>query len=153
MSGWDGSGATMATIHVVAPTPTPTATNTTCTAGASISSILLNGQPTTEITVGAGESVRFQFSFQIWNAPGLTARRQLVAGYNVGGQRSSSTTPGYDGVPAQCPSKTSGTYNQLFAAPTTPGDYILYVDGGWQFTCANAIAAGAAGEMPRLPCT
>ncbi len=119
-------------------TPTPTPTATSCRGGWSVSNVRLNGGGT-DVTVSPGASVRLQFDYQEWNGiadPGSI--KQLVVGLVRGGWSQVIGGCAYNGIPATCPNKTSGSYDHTFSAPPEPGTYQVVVANDAQYSCSDA---------------
>lgn len=135
------------------PEPTPTITNTpglssgscvknspnTSTYGCLVSSILLNGVNQTTLTVSTGQAFTFSYSYQVWSDPGNpTGAMQIIAGLET----VSASTCDYQNSPGVHPGQTGGSYTHTFNAPSTPGNYAIFVRWIQQSGCSLSNYAG-----------
>lgn len=135
------------------PEPTPTITNTpglssgscvknspnTSTYGCLVSSILLNGVNQTTLTVSTGQAFTFSYSYQVWSDPGnSTGAMQIIAGLET----VSASTCDYQNSPGVYPGQTGGSYTHTFNAPSTPGNYAIFIRWIQQSGCSLSNYAG-----------
>ncbi|MBI3151148.1 MAG: hypothetical protein HYZ21_03380 [Chloroflexi bacterium] len=135
------------------PTSSPVPTNTpglssgscvknspnTSTYGCLVSSILLNGVNQTTLTVSTGQAFTFSYSYQVWSDPGNpTGAMQIIAGLET----VSASTCDYQNSPGVHPGQTGGSYTHTFNAPSTPGNYAIFIRWIQQSGCSLSNYAG-----------